>query len=74
MADANKKTVMLVWNGSAIEKCDFCGEPIVREFIDGKTKRGSWAIMCLACHNVIGVGLGVGKGQHYMREWVKVRG
>ena len=64
----------VVWLGSAIDKCDFCGERIVGDFVDGKTKHGSWAIMCASCHSIIGVGLGTGKGQHYVRKWIKARG
>lgn len=45
------------------------------EFVDGKTKMGPWACMCIRCHDRYGVGLGMGKGQRYTRQadgrWLK---
>ena len=40
--------------------CDFCGRAAR---YDGKTKRGPWAYMCEECFPILGVGLGLGKGQ-----------
>ena len=67
------------WLGSIPEACDICEEPLIEEFIDGRLRQhGSWAIMCLACHAASGVGLGIGRGQHYQRvaegdeaKWIK---
>ena len=66
-------------------KCNLCNAQIFNEFVDGMTKsyskyRGTWADMCLSCHGVVGVGLGLGKGQLYRRftegddMFVKVEG
>lgn len=47
--------------------CDFCHvEPDI--LIDGKTVYGPWALMCQKCHMEVGVGLGIGKGQQYLRK------
>lgn len=45
--------------------CDICKIKITSVFIDGKTKFGPWADMCLNCHTIHGVGLGLGRGQKY---------
>lgn len=39
-------------------------------FVDGKTVHGPWANMCPRCHNEVGCGLGVGRGQCYQRDMV----
>ena len=44
-----------------------CGSFIKDEFVDGKTTSGPWAFMCLDCHRLYGYGLGVGKGQRYIK-------
>ena len=62
------------WLGK-LTVCQICGGEFGVTFIDGAMARGSWAIMCKACHNQIGCGLGVGRGQEYdtqTRE--KIRG
>jgi hypothetical protein len=45
--------------------CDVCGKPLASEavFIDGVTVTGLWAIMCNACHILVGKGFGLGVGQ-----------
>ena len=55
-----------IWMGST--KCDICGEEISNTLIDGNTIHGSWAVMCPKCHKIHGVGLGIGKGQKYVRD------
>ena len=50
--------------------CNFChevmaGESTKTQFVDGKTKIESWAIMCMAHHYRYGMGLGLGLGQRY---------
>lgn len=60
---SDKKAVK--WVSEKPEKCDICGQPITSTFIDGRTAQGFWAIMCVACHRLIGVGVGEGKGQIY---------
>ena len=54
------------WIGSVPETCDCCTQPITSTFIDGKTRRGHWAIMCINCFLLYGVGVGTGMGQTYM--------
>ena len=46
-------------------RCNLCREICSNYYIDGKTKIGPWAYMCLSCFKKYGVGLGVGKGQKY---------
>ena len=45
----------------SIPICDCCQKNPA--FMDGKTKMGSWAYMCVSCSAVFSIGLGVGKGQ-----------
>ena len=52
-------------------QCQLCQRK-VQLFVDGKTKTGQWADMCLPCHTKNGIGLGTGKGQKY-REIAGVR-
>jgi len=67
----------VVWVGEPPTRCDICGKRIKNIFIDGKTRMGPWAFMCPECHRRFGVGLGVGRGQKYVKngeEWVKKEG
>lgn len=69
------------WYGVTPKQCDVCSGKLTTAFVDGRTKTGFWAIMCLPCHKEFGVGLGVGKGQRYSMkvikgggtEWIKVK-
>jgi len=69
------------WYGVMPKRCDICDGELKEAFIDGRTKVGFWAIMCLACHKEFGVGLGTGKGQKYKmkkikdgeKEWIRVK-
>lgn len=54
-------------------KCDVCHVEIIGFYVDGKTKYGPWANMCLSCHKAFGVGLGLGKGQVYVSTTVEQR-
>ena len=67
-----------VWVGEPPKDCQICARSITSEFIDGKTTKGPWAMMCIHCHHECGVGLGTGKGQRYTlqsdEEWHKVEG
>lgn len=51
-------------------KCDICPlvgqEPARPAAVDGATTQGPWAYMCIPCHEVHGVGLGLGKGQRLL--------
>lgn len=62
------------WVGDVPTKCDLCGGPLTYGFVDGKTAYGPWAIMCFGCCWKRGVGVGLGVGQHYSAEGVKVAG
>jgi hypothetical protein len=72
-----------VWTGSVPRFCDIHkAHRITTEFVDGRTRIGPWATMCLACWMSHGVGLGSGKGQIYRKQfnidgserWVKIAG
>lgn len=69
---------MAKWMGSPPTKCDLCGRPFDKFFVDGKTRMGPWGMLCTGCHASHGIGLGTGKGQRYKRtasdEWTKVAG
>lgn len=58
--------------------CEVCKTPIVAEFYDARMKgNGPWGNMCPNCFRQHGVGLGVGKGQHYVLtdgQFVKTEG
>jgi hypothetical protein len=57
------------WVGIPPSNCDITGEGLSREFIDGKTKNGPWAIMSPTTWSKYGCGrLGVGFGQRYVRQ------
>ena len=63
---------MSKWLGQT-ETCDICGGKlrIFGElgnrywFVDGRTIKGPWALMCISCFEAFGVGLGLGCGQKY---------
>mgnify|MGYP001602994687 CR=1 FL=1 len=62
------------WYGPA-ELCDICDGVLAKVFIDGKTHKGPWAVMCDPCHRLHGVGIGLGKGQKYnAKTRVKLEG
>ena len=48
-------------------ECDLCRKADLAEVVDGATRMGPWANMCLPCSQKHGVGLGVGRGQRYER-------
>lgn len=65
------------WIGTSPISCDCCSRLIQATFVDGRTKKGPWAIMCLSCHKTHGLGLGTGSGQRYAKSgasFVKVKG
>ena len=53
-----------IWTGDR-PRCQFCGHKLIA-FIDGKTRRGPWAIMCPQCFLREGIGVGPGQGQAYL--------
>ena len=50
------------------ETCDICHSQVGDVMYDAKTVYGPWANMCENCFNTIGVGLGTGLGQRYVRR------
>jgi len=74
------------WMSPPPTQCDLVGVMAARhdsiadsgEFVDGKTRMGPWGCLCMKCHARYGVGLGLGKGQHYTRQadgrWLKTGG
>ena len=56
------------WMGTEPSKCDICVKENLEEFYDARTKMGQWGILCKKCFNAFGIGLGLGKGQHYVKE------
>lgn len=68
---------MSKWQSPPPETCNLCERSLagLHSFIDGKTRDGPWAIMCLSCHRVNGVGLGMGRGQEFsLFTLEKIRG
>lgn len=53
------------WMSGVPKECDICHEPLEKEFVDGATVFGPWGIMCIPCHELVGMGLGTGRGQRY---------
>lgn len=70
-----KNAKVVEWEAPIPAMCDIGGEPITETFIDGALQGGSWAILCLRCHGLYGVGLGSGRGQQYVKQsdgkWLK---
>jgi len=59
------KNKTVTWTGSH-SNCDICRQPLgTRNFVDGKTAFGPWALMCLGCARDNGVKYGTGLGQLY---------
>lgn len=53
---------------SNFDNCDICKTPLkgkVEYFVDGKTKMGSWALMCPECFKQYGFKIEYGYGQKY---------
>ena len=59
-------------------ECDICHGPFDTFMYDAKTVYGPWACMCSDCFNVIGIGIGTGRGQQYIKneagDWIKNAG
>lgn len=45
------------------DTCELCRKTGQTVIVDGRTREGYWAWMCMACHRAYGVGLGTGRGQ-----------
>lgn len=47
-------------------RCDLCNADLTGKIrYDGATRTGPWAVMCHACFEVHGLGLGIGRGQKF---------
>ena len=68
---------MAEWSGSEPKECQLCLSEITNEFVDGVVLPAKkWAVLCIPCHQLYGIGLGVGRGQKYKKEgkrWMKVK-
>ncbi|MCK5547656.1 MAG: hypothetical protein KAI64_01485 [Thermoplasmata archaeon] len=65
------------WESPPPEICDLCAKPIDGFFVDGALKSGSWACMCPECHEIQGIGFGIGSGQLYWlvgEDWIAIFG
>lgn len=64
------------WHGGT--DCDICREPIKGELFDARTRQGIWGTLCKKHFNMLGTGLGTGKGQRYQEQpdgsWLLVEG
>lgn len=60
---------------TANQGCQLCKDKPTDFLVDGKTKHGYWAFMCVNCHAQVGYGLGTGRGQKYsIKTLQKVEG
>ena len=57
-----------------MKTCDICKAKLTGNTVDGKTIIGIWATMCEACHEKIGIGFGMGKGQMFDKDGKKIKG
>ncbi len=77
-------TAARYWVGDPPESCDLTDQvpgphaAMIVMFVDGCTRFGFWANLCLTCYVRYGIGLGLGKGQLYVKEpdgrWLKKLG
>jgi hypothetical protein len=66
------------WLGDEPTTCQISGHKITKAFVDGATRSGTWAIMCLLCARTVGMGVAPGRGQLYEKQadgrWLKTEG
>ncbi len=66
---------MAEWAGAEPKECQLCLTAITEEFVDGAVLPSKkWAILCIPCHRLYGIGLGAGRGQLYKKggkRWKK---
>lgn len=58
------------WQGK-LPTCDICSD--VQATYDGKTVKGGWAYMCYDCFVLLGVGIGLGRGQKLIAQGQEVK-
>lgn len=66
---------MITFDGNVI--CDLCKKKCEDEFYESKTTFGTWAKLCKEHFKKFGSGLGIGKGQKYIKSngrFTKVKG
>lgn len=58
------------WQGTPPKRCQLCGKAITDTFVDGAVANtgGRWAYMDPDCHKNVGLGLGTGIGQKYVKQ------
>jgi len=56
----------IYWLGA--HHCDVCRKMNPPELYNCRTNLGVWGMLCKECFNILGVGLGIGKGQRYERQ------
>lgn len=64
------------WHGQT-STCNVCEQELRQydTFYDARLKRGPWALMCRACWQRHGLGVGLGVGQEYDSKTLeKIRG
>lgn len=62
------KDKRLIWAGKTPQQCDVCKARLEDEFYDVCTQAGPWAYLCFKCFFLHGIGLGIGRGQLYVRS------
>jgi len=55
------------WLGKWPARCDICAADLqsTGTFFDARTKQGPWGLLCPACFENEGVGIGPGRAQEY---------
>lgn len=80
LVDMDEARRRLVYFAPPPDNCDLCDRQLREDkyMIDGRVKdHGYWACMCSTCFRASGTGIGVGKGQLYLRNengWLEVAG
>lgn len=66
MATKNHPNIAVV---GSLPTCNFCPtESATPAIVDGSTRGGPWAFMCLSHYLTHGIGLGLGRGQMLVVE------
>jgi hypothetical protein len=78
MKTTTKSKPARYWGGEPPVLCAVCLKAITAVFVDAKLQNGWWEKVDPHCHAKWGTGLGVGKGQRYVRQtdgrWLKTEG
>jgi len=72
------KTLKLRYWAGDPKECDVCNKPFDKMMYDAATTFGGWGNLCQTCFGRYGTGLGVGRGQRYVKQedgrWLKTGG